>query len=266
MPKLLTEFNNGEVALVTAGASGIGRCIAETLLDHGVAVHVCDQSAEALQNFLQAHPEASGSLTDVADASQVELMIAELDSRHHRLDILVNNAGISGPTAAVDDISVEDWDRTISVDLSAHFYVTRAAVPFLRRRKKGAIINISSNAAFFGFPLRSAYTAAKWGMIGLTKTWAMELGPVGIRVNAICPGSVNGARIEGVIARDAAARGVTPDEIKAVYARQSSMRCFVDAQDVANMAVFLASDLGVNVSGQALGIDGHTEGLSNWLE
>jgi NAD(P)-dependent dehydrogenase (short-subunit alcohol dehydrogenase family) len=266
MAKLLTDFTQGEVALVTAGASGIGRCIAQTLLEHGLSVHICDLDSHALETFLRAHPKASGSLTDVGNAAQVEHMLKELEERHQRLDVLVNNAGISGPTAAVDEISVEDWDRTISVDLNGQFYVTRAAVPLLRRQKKGAIINIASNAAFFGFPLRSPYTAAKWAMVGLTKTWAMELGPEGIRVNAICPGSVNGDRIEGVIARDAAARGVSAEEIKAVYARQSSMRCFVDAQDVANMALFLASDLGANISGQALGIDGHTEGLSNWLE
>jgi NAD(P)-dependent dehydrogenase (short-subunit alcohol dehydrogenase family) len=266
MARLLSEFMHGEVALVTAGASGIGQCIAETFLEHGLAVHVCDRDSQALETFLAAHPEASGSLTDIADAAQVDQMMDELERRYRRLDILVNNAGISGPTARVDETSVEDWDRTINVDLNGQFYVTRAAVPLLRKQDKGAIINIASNAAFFGFPLRSPYTAAKWAMIGLTKTWAMELGPENIRVNAICPGSVNGDRIEGVIARDAAARGVSCEQVKSVYARQSSLRCFVDAKDVANMAVFLASDLGAHISGQAMGIDGHTEGLSNWLD
>lgn len=266
MSNMLTQFSGGEVALVTAGASGIGRCIAETFLRAGASVHVCDVDATVLDGFLSAHPTASGSVADVADVAQVTEMFAALQDRYGRLDILVNNAGVSGPTAAVDEISTADWSRTIDVDLNGQFYVTRAAVPLLRQQTKGAIINISSNAGFFGFPLRSPYTAAKWAMIGLTKTWAMELGPVGIRVNALCPGSVNGERIEGVIARDAAARGLAAADIKKVYARQSSLRCFVDAQDVANMALFLASDLGINISGQAMGIDGHTEGLSNWLD
>jgi NAD(P)-dependent dehydrogenase (short-subunit alcohol dehydrogenase family) len=136
----------------------------------------------------------------------------------------------------------------------------------MKKAGGGSIINIASNAALFGFPLRSAYAAAKWGLIGLTKTWAMELGPDKIRVNALCPGSVNGPRIEGVIEKDAAERGVSTDAIRDIYQRQSSMRLFVDAQDVANMALFLSSDLGATISGQAMGIDGHTEGLSNWLD
>ena len=110
------------------------------------------------------------------------------------------------------------------------------------------------------------YVAAKWAMVGLTKTWAMELGPFKIRVNAICPGSVSGPRIDAVIERDAAERGMSTAEIRDVYQRQSSMRRFTDAEDVANMAVFLASPLGAGVSGQALGVDGHTESLSNWLD
>jgi NAD(P)-dependent dehydrogenase (short-subunit alcohol dehydrogenase family) len=127
-------------------------------------------------------------------------------------------------------------------------------------------VNIASNAAFFGFPLRTPYTACKWALIGFTKTLAMELGPDHIRVNAICPGSVQGARIDRVIARDAEERGRTPEEIRAIYARQSSMRLFVTASDVANLAWFLASEQGATISGQALGIDGHTESLSNWLD
>jgi NAD(P)-dependent dehydrogenase (short-subunit alcohol dehydrogenase family) len=192
-------------------------------------------------------------------------MFRDIEAHWGRLDILVNNAGVAGPTAPVESITTEDWDRTIAIDLNGQFYVTRGAVPLLKRGGRGCIINIASNAALFGFPLRSPYTASKWAMIGLTKTWAMELGPDNIRVNALCPGSVSGDRIDGVIERDAAERRVSPAAVRDVYARQSSLRSFVDAQDVANMALFLSSRLGANVSGQAIGVDGHTEGLSNWL-
>jgi NAD(P)-dependent dehydrogenase (short-subunit alcohol dehydrogenase family) len=139
-------------------------------------------------------------------------------------------------------------------------------VPLLKAAGGGSIVNIASNAALFGFPLRSPYTAAKWAMIGLTKTWAMELGVHGIRVNAICPGSVNGPRIDGVIERDARERGMTAQAIRDVYQRQSSMRVFVEADDVARTAQFLASEAGRFISGQAIAVDGHTEGLSNWLD
>jgi NAD(P)-dependent dehydrogenase (short-subunit alcohol dehydrogenase family) len=177
----------------------------------------------------------------------------------------VNNAGVAGPTAAVEDIAIEEWNNTINIDLNGNFYITRQAVPRLKTAGGGSIINIASNAALFGFPLRSPYAAAKWAIVGLTKTWAMELGPDNIRVNALCPGSVNGPRIENVIEKDAEERGVTPEYIRNIYQRQSSMRLFIDAQDVANMALFLTSDMGKTISGQAMGIDGHTEGLSNWL-
>ncbi len=256
----------GQVALVTAGGSGIGRCIAETFLAYDCRVHICDINPEAVNAFLAANPNATASVTDISDPQQVDTLFRDFSSNYDQLDILVNNAGVAGPTAPLEDIRVEDWNHTVAVDLNGQFYVSRLAVPLLKRAGRGSIINIASNAAFFGFPLRSPYTASKWAMIGLTKTWAMELGTSNIRVNALCPGSVKGDRIDTVIVRDARERGLTADRIRDVYARQSSMRLFVEAQDVADMALFLSSDIGSSISGQAIGIDGHTEGLSNWLD
>ncbi|MCP3674075.1 MAG: SDR family oxidoreductase [Gammaproteobacteria bacterium] len=253
---------NGKVALITAGGSGIGRVIAEACLQSGYKVHVCDISEEHLSDFLEANPSATGSITDVSKVEQVEQLFTDLKNNYQRLDVLVNNAGIAGPTAAVEDISPEEWQQTINVDLNGQFYCTRLAVPMLKQNSKGAIINIASNAAFFGFPLRSPYTASKWALIGLTKTWAMELGPHNIRVNALCPGSVSGERIDNVIIRHAKELGVDTDKIRKSYALQSSMRLFVDAEDIANMVVFLSSDKGSSISGQAIGIDGHTENIS----
>ncbi|KAA1188403.1 SDR family oxidoreductase [Pseudohalioglobus sediminis] len=252
------------VALVTAGASGIGRAIAERLLADGISVHICDINETALHACTNELVGITGSCCDVSDATQVEGLFAEMATHYDRLDILINNAGIAGPTASVEDIAPEDWDRTIAVDLNSAFYVTRLAAPLLKK-SGGSIVNMASNAALFGFPLRSPYTAAKWAIIGLTKTWAMELGPDGVNVNALCPGSVNGPRIENVINKDAKERGVSPNEIRDVYQRQSSMRLFVDAEDIAETVRFLCSPAGHSISGQALGIDGHTEGLSNWL-
>jgi NAD(P)-dependent dehydrogenase (short-subunit alcohol dehydrogenase family) len=252
----------GQVVLVTAGAAGIGRTIAERFLAYQCAVHVCDVDGPALEQFLRDHPEASGSMADVSDVAQVNAMFDELGERHGRLDILVNNAGIAGPVARVEDISTEDWDRTIAVDLNGQFYVTRRAVPMMKSAKSGSIINIASSAALSGCPMRAPYTASKWALIGLTKTLAMELGPWGIRVNAICPGSVQGERIDRVIEEDASRRGRKASEIRDLYQRQTSLRRFVTADEVANMAVFLASDLGSAISGQAMSVDGHTETLS----
>lgn len=255
-----------KVVLVTAGGSGIGRTIVEAYLELGAKVHTCDISQSILDEFRNNHPELTTSVCDVSDANQVESLFNDLNKHYDRLDILVNNAGISGATATVEDVDIDDWDRTIAVDLRGTFLITRLAVPLLKQTGGGSIINMSSNAGLFGTPLRSPYAAAKWAIIGLTKTWAMELGPFAIRVNAICPGCVEGPRIDGVIERDAKERGMQPDEIRDVYQRQSSLRKFVSARDIANMATFISSDLGANISGQSLSVDGHTEGLSNWLD
>ncbi|GMG86138.1 SDR family oxidoreductase [Biformimicrobium ophioploci] len=253
---------NGKAALVTAGASGIGRCIAETLLAAGARVFVCDVDRAAVVDFLGENATASGAVVDVADAAAVEGMYRQLEREFGRLDLLVNNAGIAGPTALVEDIEPDAWDRTVAVDLNGQFYCTKYAVPMMKRTGSGAIINISSNAGLFGFPYRSPYTASKWALIGLTKTWAMELGPHNIRVNALCPGSVKGPRIDGVIEREAVERGVPTAAVRDVYERQSSMRLFVSADDIAQMVLFLASPAGAAVSGQSIAIDGHTESLS----
>ncbi|WP_068544442.1 SDR family oxidoreductase [Thalassotalea crassostreae] len=262
----MTVDNNGlgpdKVVLVTAGASGIGRTIAEKFLSYGCKVHICDVDKTVISEFLEANPSATASVADVSNVDEVKQMFNELVELYTRLDFLVNNAGIAGPTAPVEDIEINEWQQTINVDLNGQFYCTKYAVPLLKANGSGGIINISSNAAFFGFPLRSPYTASKWALVGLTKTWAMELGPHNIRVNALCPGSVSGDRIEGVINRDAQQRGVSPQEIKNIYAEQSSMRLFVSPEDVANMAIYLSSALGSSLSGQVIGIDGHTENLS----
>lgn len=256
----------GLIVLVTGGASGVGRTIAESFLARGASVHVCDASAANNGDFLSDNPTATASLCDVGDPQQVASAFDDLASQYDGLHVLVNNAGVAGPAGAAEDLDTDEWDRCIDVNLSGTFYVTRKAIPLLKQQDGGAIINVASNAGLFGCPHRSPYTASKWGIIGLTKTWAMELGQHNIRVNAVCPTSVEGERIEGVIEQDAARRGLTTEEIRDVYQRQSSMRTFVTAEDVASMVVFLASDGAMRVSGQAIGIDGHTETLSNWLD
>jgi NAD(P)-dependent dehydrogenase (short-subunit alcohol dehydrogenase family) len=254
------------VVLISGGAAGIGRTIAAAFLETGAAVHVFDMSPEHIEEFLAAHPSATATQANISDPDAVDSVFAELRDHHGRLTVLVNNAGVAGPTAPVEDTPIDAWAECIDVDLNGFFYVTRRAVPLLKEHPGSSIINIASTAALHGYPLRSAYAASKWAQIGLTKTWAMELGPHGIRVNAISPGSVEGARIDGVIERDAKARGLTAEEVRDVYLRQTSMRTFISADDVANMAVFLASDGAARVSGQVIAVDGYTEGLSNWLD
>lgn len=255
-----------QVVLVTAGGSGIGRVITESFLSLGARVHICDISQTMLDECQTVNPVVTASLCDVSDPGQVQSLFDTIKTEYGRLDILINNAGIAGPTALVEEIEIESWRQTIDIDLSGTFYVTRLAVPMLKHNGGGSIVNMSSSAGLHGCPGRSPYVASKWAIVGLSKTWAMELGPYNIRVNAICPGSVEGPRIDAVIERDALERRVSAQEIRDVYQRQSSLRKFIRAQDVANMATFLSSDAAASISGQAMSVDGHTESLSNWLD
>jgi NAD(P)-dependent dehydrogenase (short-subunit alcohol dehydrogenase family) len=203
-----------------------------------------------------AHPEIGATVTDVAVPDQVDAMFEAAISRLGGIDVLINNAGIAGPTAKIEDISVADWDRTISVDLSSMFYCTRRAVPLLKAAGGGSIINLSSIAGRLGFPLRTPYSAAKWGVIGFTKSLAMELGPSNIRVNAILPGVVEGERSDRIISAKAKALGVSLEEFRERFVSAISLRRRVSAQGIADMALFLATPSGGNISGQALSVCG----------
>jgi NAD(P)-dependent dehydrogenase (short-subunit alcohol dehydrogenase family) len=252
--------------LISGGASGIGRKIAETFLADGAKVHVCDSSPAMVTEFTDQNPTATVTLADITQPAEVNQVFDDFLSHHPELNVLVNNAGVSGPIAHVEDIDPDDWDHCIAVDLNGTFYMTRRAVPLLRSAGGGSIVNVASTAGLFGVPLRSPYAASKWGKIGLTKTWAMELGPDNIRVNAVCPGCVSGPRIEAIIEKDAKMRNLPAQEVRDVYLRQSSMRTFVSAEEIAEAVLFLTSDAAARISGQALAIDGHTETLSNWLD
>lgn len=253
------------VALITGAASGIGRATAEKMIADGWDVHICDADMKAVKAFKAANPAAGASHADVGDPDQVASVVSDAMSRHGRIDVLINNAGVSGMTSPVESFDHEDWRRTIDININGSFYFVREVVPTMQAAGRGAIINIASTAALFGYPQRTAYATSKWAMLGFTKTLAMELGPMGIRVNAVCPGSVEGPRIDGVIQRDAAQRGRDPADVRRVYEAQVSMRKFVRAEDIANMCAFLASDGAAMVSGQIIAVDGHTESLSNPL-
>lgn len=241
--------------LVTAGASGIGRAMAQAFHDAGAQVWVADLDAAALAGC----PDSWGRTPlDVTDEAAVAAMFAEIDARWGGLDVVCANAGIAGPTALVEDVALADWRACLAVNLDGAFLCAKYAAPMLKAQGAGAIILTSSTAGQYGYPNRSPYAAAKWAVIGLMKTLAMELGPFGVRVNAICPGSVEGPRMEGVLAREAAAKGMTRDQVYDGYASGTSMGRFVEAADIAAMAMFLASDGARLVSGQVIAVDGHT--------
>lgn len=250
-------------ALVTGAASGIGRTIALHLRENGWKVFVCDADPSAVRQFTEEAPDVESFICDVSDPKTAQATaVAVMGAAGGALDLLVNNAGVAGMTGPVEDIDTDDWRRTIDINVNGAFYFLKAIVPAMKTAGRGVILNIASTAALFGYPNRTPYAASKWAMIGLTKTLAMELGPHGIRVNAICPGSVEGPRIDGVIERDALERGMKPEAVRRIYEGQVSMRNFISAQDIAEMCSFLASDAARLVSGQVIAVDGHTESLS----
>jgi NAD(P)-dependent dehydrogenase (short-subunit alcohol dehydrogenase family) len=246
----------GHRVLITGGAAGIGRAMAEAFAAKGARVWVTDIDEAALARCPDGWRRRC---LDAADEPAVAALFGEIESEWGGLDTLCANAGIAGPTALVEDVRLEDWRRCVAVNLEGAFLAAKYAAPMLKRQRGGAIVLTSSTAGLYGFPYRSPYAAAKWGVIGLMKTLAMELGPSNVRANAICPGSVEGPRMDAVIAREAAAKGVSSEAIRRGYEAGVSMRSFVAAQDVANMAVFLASPEARLVSGQAIAVDGHTE-------
>lgn len=251
----------GSRVMISAGGAGIGRVIADAFAADGARVHICDVDREALDDFTAAWPEARASQADVASRAEVDRFFEEAQAWLGGLDVLVNNAGIAGPTGPVEEIEPHDWERTQAVNVNGQFYCTRRAVPLLKAAGGGSIINLSSSAGIMGFPLRTPYAASKWAVIGFTKSLSMELGSFGIRVNAICPGAVAGPRIDRVIAADAAARGLPVETVRRSVASQNSLEEFIDPQSIAHQVLFLCSEAGSQVSGQAIAVDGDTHTL-----
>ncbi|MDQ1080319.1 SDR family oxidoreductase [Pseudoroseomonas cervicalis] len=249
----------GARVLVTAGAAGIGRAIVEAFLAEGARVFTCDVDEAGLATL----PEGVGwRRTDVADRGQVAALFQAALLELGGLDVLVNNAGIAGPTGRLDEIHPEDWDRCLEVCLTSQFNCARLAIPHLRESGNASIVNLSSAAGKHGFALRSPYAAAKWGVIGLTKSLAIELGDDGIRVNAILPGLVAGDRQRRVLEAKAQSRGVSYAEMEKIAFGYTSIKEYVTPQQLADQILFLASPRGRTISGQAISIDGDTRMLS----
>ncbi len=252
----------GKRVLVTAGGDGIGLEIAHAFAGAGSKILVCDIQPESLARLAKDLPDVHSCLADVSREKDVASMFELVDQRLGGLDVLVNNAGIAGPTGGVETLSLADWERTLAVNLTGQFLCIRQAVPRLRQGRAPSIINLASAAGHLGMAGRAPYSASKWGVVGLTKTLAIELGRDGIRVNAILPGAVDGPRIRSVIAAKAKALGKPEEEITRAYTDQAVLGRMVTARDIANMVLFAASDLAANVTGQELVVDGHTQSLN----
>jgi NAD(P)-dependent dehydrogenase (short-subunit alcohol dehydrogenase family) len=241
--------------LITAGAAGIGREFARAFSATGAKVFVCDIDDKALAAIEQEIPGLIVARCDMGVRAEIERMVPAAVAALGGLDVLINNAGIAGLTLPVEQMPADVWDKVVAVNLTAMFDVTRLAIPHLKKSDAGVIINMTSIAGRFGFQNRSPYAATKWGVIGLTKTLAMELGEWGIRANAIAPGAVEGERIVRVFQGRAQNSGKSMQEVLADAFAAQSIKAMVDPKDIAQLAVFLASDAAKAISGQVLPID-----------
>lgn len=245
--------------LVTAGANGIGLAIARAFESHDARIHICDVDDAALMAVTRDSEAITGTVCDVSDRAAVARMFTDVRLKLGGLDVLVNNAGIAGPTAPVEELDVAAWRAVIAVNLDGTFHVTQQAIPLLKQSRQASIITMSSIAGRFGYPNRAAYSTTKWGLVGFTKTLALELGEHGITANAILPGAVEGPRIQRVMQARAEASGRTvDDEMRSALSNQS-IRQLVDPADIAALAVFLAGQHGRSISGQILPIDGDSK-------
>ena len=247
--------------LVTAGANGIGLAIARAFAGEGAKVHVCDVDASALAALKTSDPALTQTACDVADRASVAKLFADAQAALGGLDVLVNNAGVAGPTAKVEEMNPEDWDRCLDICLTGQFNCTRLAVPLLRQSANASIVNISSAAGRLGFAMRSPYAAAKWGVVGFTKSLSIELGPDNIRVNAILPGLVAGDRQRRVLEAKAQQRGISFAEMEKTAFSYTSIKDYVTPQQIADQIVFMCSPRGRTISGQAISICGDTQML-----
>ena len=251
----------GKKVLITAGADGLGLEMVRVFHDAGAQILVCDVNESRLRDLNRELPAIHTVVADVSDEASVAKLFEQVKAKLGGLDILINNAGIAGPTGYVETLSKADWDRTLAVNITGQFLCARQAVSLLKESRAGVMINMSSAAGHLGFAGRSVYSATKWAVIGFTKSLAIELGRYGIRVNAILPGAVDGPRIRAVIQAKAQTLGQPVDQVAAQYENQAALGRMVTARDIANMALFNASEAAGNVSGQAIAVDGFTQKL-----
>ena len=256
------EFKDKRV-IITAGAGGIGRETTRLFVEAGAKVFICDIDETALENTLSSFDNVSGARVDVSDPDQFKSFFNKADEYLGGLDIMINNAGTAGPTALIEDILLEEWSNCININLTSAFLGTQESIPRIKdsNNEGGSIINLSSAAGKFGFPLRSPYSAAKWAIVGLTRTTALEVGKYGIRCNCIQPGPVDGDRINRVIQAKAKAEGVSENQTRDEMMSGTTLHTFIPQKHIANMIGYLCSDVGSTITGQALSVDGGLESI-----
>ena len=248
--------------LVTGGASGIGRAIVEYFQKDEALIAICDADPAAVAAFQKEFPDAIAEVCDVRDETQMEAFLANVENTWGGVDVVCANAGTGGPAGRIEELDYQAWQDCVGMNLFGAFLTCRWAARIMKSQGSGVIAITSSTSGMYGVPYRTPYVAAKWGLVGLMKTLTMELGPFGVRVNAIAPGAVEGPRMERALEMEAAADGRDIEEVRELYAAGTSMRTWVTGEEIAQMVGFLASDAANKVSGQLIAVDGHTERMT----
>ncbi|WP_417493760.1 3-hydroxybutyrate dehydrogenase [Maricaulis sp.] len=261
MSAIRTDLS-GQVALITGSTSGIGQAMAEALAANGANIVLNGLGDAAEIEALRAKIAADHGVevryhgANMLKPDEIADMVAYAEREFGRLDILLSNAGIQH-VSPVEDFPVAKWDAIIAINLTAVFHSARAAIPIMRRQGRGRIVNLASVHGLVASPFKSAYVAAKHGVIGFTKTLALELAEDGITCNAICPGYVKTPLVENQIADTAKARGITEDEVvRDVMLAAQPTKQFVTFEQLAGALLYLVSDAGANANGTAITIDG----------
>lgn len=248
-----------EHIVVTGGADSVGRVIAERFHRAGAKVHICDIRADALAATLAANPGMRGTLADVGAAADVARVFAEARGWMEHVSVLVNNVGVGGPRAALEEVVDEDWQQTMAVNLNGVFYCMKQAIPDMKARRHGAIINFSTGSTRTRLPLRAPYVASKAAVEALTLNTARELGPYQIRCNAVLPGMINNERMRRIVQANADASGRSAQAVEQDYLKYISMRSKIEPDEIADMVQFLASDGARKVTGELIAVSGNVE-------
>lgn len=247
-----------KVALLTGGGTGIGRGIALRFAAEGAKVVICARRARNLTDTLReletAGAAAKAIVMDQAIEADCIRTVRETVEAFGQLDILVNNAAAVGQVGPVASLEVAAWEEALRINLTGLMVMCREAVKVMTPRRSGCILNVSSNVGRRGFAHRAPYVCSKWAMHGLAQTLALETAKDGIRVNTICPGPVLTDRLTGAMAKMAAARGISPEEVQREWERQSPMGRFATVAECAAVALFLVSDEASAMTGQALNV------------
>ena len=246
---------SGKVAVVTGGGSGIGKATAIRFAQAGAQVVVAGRSRAPLDSVAR-ETHGVAVVADVAAEVKVEALFAEVKASLGRVDVLFNNAGVSGPIMSLTEMDTKLWDECVAINLRGAMLCMKYAGRLMCEQKSGSIVNVSSLMGLKGYPLRSAYSATKFALIGMTEAFAHEVGPSGVRVNALCPGAVHGELMERVLARRAEAEGrPVEDIIKENYTDPAALRKWVSPEEVAEAALYLASDASSGITGERIKVD-----------